>query len=824
MKERYDFKNIEAKWQNHWEETKAFKTTEDETKEKYYVLEMFPYPSGKLHMGHVRNYSIGDVVARFKTMNGFNVLHPMGWDSFGLPAENAAIKNGVEPSIWTWNNIDEMRRQLQELGLSYDWDREVATCDPSYYKWMQWIFIQFYNKGLAYKKENPVNWCPSCQTVLANEQVVDGGCERCGTEVGKKELSQWYLKITDYAERLLNNLDDLPGWPNKVKIMQKNWIGRSEGAEVTFEIDGFQKPLDIFTTRPDTLFGVTYMVLAPEHPYVNELVAGSEYEQAASEYIHRVSHMSDIERTSAVGEKTGVFIGRYCINPMNGQRVPIYISDYVLMGYGTGAIMAVPAHDQRDFEFAKKFGLEILPVIQDGEKPVDVTKMTEALVAEGTMINSGRFDGMLNKEAMSAITADLEQRGIGKQDINYRLRDWLISRQRYWGTPIPMIWCADCGWVAEKEENLPVLLPTDVEFTGKGESPLSTSKNFMKTICPTCGKEATREIDTMDTFLDSSWYFLRYCDARNTQEAFNFDKVKYWMSVDQYIGGVEHAILHLMYSRFFQMALYDCGLVSTEEPFTNLLTQGMVIKDGKKMSKSIGNVVSPAEIIEKFGADTARLFILFAAPPERELDWSDAGVEGSYRFINRVYRMVREFHEKYGIGSADFVINSNADKELAYAMNGTIKKVTEDIRERFNFNTAISSIMELVNEMYHYKELDTFNENQFRQAIYNLLLVMAPFTPHVCEELWQQLGMEGSIHKMPWPIFDEAALVKDSVEIVVQINGKIKDKIELPTALSSKELEERALDNEKIQTLVAGMNVIKVIAVPDKLVNIVVKP
>ena len=824
MKERYDFKNIELKWQKYWSETKAFQTVEDETKEKYYVLEMFPYPSGKLHMGHVRNYSIGDVVARFKTMNGFNVLHPMGWDSFGLPAENAAIKNGVEPSLWTWNNIEEMRRQLQELGLSYDWDREVATCDPSYYKWMQWIFIQFYKKGLAYKKENPVNWCPSCQTVLANEQVVDGGCERCGTEVGKKELSQWYLKITDYADRLLDNLDNLPGWPNKVKIMQKNWIGRSEGAEVVFEIEGFSKPLDIFTTRPDTLFGVTYMVLAPEHPYVNDLVSQTEYESRVKEYVNQVQHMTDIERTSAVGEKTGVFIGRYCINPMNGKKVPIYISDYVLMGYGTGAIMAVPAHDQRDFEFAKKFNLEILPVIQGPQGPVKVEQMSAALVAEGTMINSATFNGMNNKEAMTAITADLQERGIGKKDINYRLRDWLISRQRYWGTPIPMIWCDDCGWVPEKDENLPVLLPTDVEFTGKGESPLSTSKNFMKTTCPTCGKEATREIDTMDTFLDSSWYFLRYCDARNTKEAFGFDKVKYWMSVDQYIGGVEHAILHLMYSRFFQMALYDCGLVSTEEPFTNLLTQGMVIKDGKKMSKSIGNVVSPAEIIEKFGADTARLFILFAAPPERELDWSDAGVEGSYRFINRVYRMVREFMEKHGSGYTDFEIKTDADKELAFAMNGTIKKVTEDIRDRFNFNTAISSIMELVNEMYRYKELDQINENQFRQAIQNLLLVMAPFTPHVCEELWQQLGMDGSIHKSAWPSYDEAALIKDAIEIVVQINGKIKDKIQVPTGLSPKELEERALADQKIQTLVAGMKVVKIIAVPDKLVNIVVKP
>jgi len=824
MKERYDFKEIEAKWQKHWLDAKSFATVEDNSKEKYYVLEMFPYPSGKLHMGHVRNYSIGDVVARFKTMNGFNVLHPMGWDSFGLPAENAAIKNGVEPSLWTWNNIAEMRRQLQELGLSYDWDREVATCDPSYYKWMQWIFIQFYNKGLAYKKENPVNWCPSCQTVLANEQVVDGCCERCGTEVGKKELSQWYFKITDYADRLLNNLEKLPGWPNKVKIMQKNWIGRSEGAEVTFEIEGFDKPMDIFTTRPDTLFGVTYMVLAPEHPYVNELVVGTEYEKEVKAYVDRVQHLSDIERTSAVGDKTGVFIGRNAINPMNGKRVPIFISDYVLMGYGTGAIMAVPAHDQRDFEFAKKFNLEIIPVVETANEKIDVASMTEALVAEGTMINSGQFDGMNNKDAIKAITKDLEERGIGKKDINYRLRDWLISRQRYWGTPIPMIWCDQCGWVPEKEENLPVLLPTDVEFTGKGESPLSTSKEFMKTTCPKCGKPATREIDTMDTFLDSSWYFLRYCDARNEKEAFNYDKVKYWMSVDQYIGGVEHAILHLMYSRFFQMALYDCGLVNTEEPFINLLTQGMVIKDGKKMSKSIGNVVSPAEIIEKYGADTARLFILFAAPPERELDWSDAGVEGSYRFINRVYRMVREFHEKYNGGSTEYSISSDADKELSFEMNSTIKKVTEDIRERFNFNTAISSIMELVNEMYKYKEQETINENQFRAAIQNLLLLLAPFTPHLCEELWQQIGMDESIHKMAWPLFDSAALLKDSVEVVVQINGKIKDKIQVPTALSTKEMEAKALENEKIKQLIAGMTVIKVVAVPGKLVNIVVKP
>ncbi len=822
MIEKYNFTEIEKKWQDKWKTANVFKTTEDESKEKYYVLEMFPYPSGKLHMGHVRNYSIGDVIARFKTMKGYNVLHPMGWDSFGLPAENAAIKHGAAPSEWTWNNIDEMRNQLGELGLSYDWDREVATCHPDYYKWMQWIFIQFYKKGLAYKKENPVNWCPSCQTVLANEQVVDGKCERCGAEVGKKELSQWYFKITDYAERLLSNLENLPGWPEKVKTMQKNWIGKSIGAQVTFKIDGFDKDLDIFTTRPDTLYGVTYMVLAPEHPYVKELAAGSKYETAVHAYLDKVQHMSDIERTSTTNEKTGEFIGRYAINPVNGKKVPIYISDYVLMDYGTGAIMAVPAHDQRDFDFAKKFGLEIIPVVDTDDPDIDVYDLKEAFAAEGNMINSEMFTGMNNKEAIVKIIDYLEEKGIGKKSINYRLRDWLISRQRYWGTPIPMVYCDDCGWVPEKEENLPVMLPTDVEFTGKGESPLTTSKTFAQAVCPKCGKPAKREMDTMDTFLDSSWYFLRYCDAKNTEEAFNLDKVKYWMSVDQYIGGVEHAILHLMYARFFQMALYDLGYVNTEEPFTNLLTQGMVIKDGKKMSKSVGNVVSPAEIIDKYGADTARLFILFAAPPERELDWSDKGVEGSYRFLNRVHRLVYEFTEKYKDAPVAYTLDKKADKDLAYAMNYTIKKVSDDIGERFNFNTAISSIMELVNEMYKYKEGE-INKGLYRAAVENLVLVLSPFTPHICEEMWEHLGHDSFICKENWPVCDESALVRDTVEIVVQINGKVKEKMDVPAGLNKQDLEKLAVENEKIQNLTSGKNVVKVIAVPNKLVNIVVK-
>ncbi len=823
MLEKYNFSEIEAKWQKKWEETKAFKVVEDPDKEKYYVLEMFPYPSGKLHMGHVRNYSIGDVIARYKKMKGYNVLHPMGYDAFGLPAENAAIKNNVEPAEWTWSNIAEMNRQLREMGLSYDWDREVATAHPKYYKWMQWIFIQFFKKGLAYKKENPVNWCPSCQTVLANEQVVDGCCERCGTLVGKKNLSQWYFKITDYAERLLDNLDTLDGWPNKVKIMQRNWIGKSHGAEVEFKIKDRDETLTVFTTRVDTIFGTTFMVLAPEYPTVLDMVEGTEYEAPVKEYIDRCAHMNEIERTSTTNEKTGVFIGQYAVNPFTGKSMPIYISDYVLMGYGTGAVMGVPAHDQRDFEFAKKFDLEIIPVIDPEDPEIDLNDLKEAFAAEGKVINSGEFNGLDNVDAIQKVAEAAEERGIGKKTINYRLRDWLISRQRYWGTPIPMIHCDTCGWVPEKEENLPVMLPTDVEFTGKGESPLATSKTFIDTVCPVCGKPAKRELDTMDTFLDSSWYFLRYCDARNDEAVFDKDKVDYWMNVDQYIGGVEHAIMHLMYARFFQMALYDLGLVKDEEPFKNLLTQGMVIKDGAKMSKSLGNVVSPAEIIEKYGADTARLFILFAAPPERELDWSDKGVEGSYRFINRVYRAVYEYKEKYAEGAADtYEIKSEADKNMAYWMNYAIKKVTDDVGERFNFNTAISTIMEMVNEMYRYKEGEV-NEALYGAAIKNLIIMLAPFVPHVTEEMWDHLGYEGSVHEQSWPVYDESALVKDTVEIVVQINGKIKEKINIPGDLSREEMEKIAMEDEKVKGLTEGKNVVKVIAVPNKLLNIVVK-
>ena len=831
MKDRYNFSEIESKWQKVWEDTKAFKVTEDPDKEKYYVLEMFPYPSGKLHMGHVRNYSIGDVIARFRTMNGFNVLHPMGYDAFGLPAENAAIQHNVEPAEWTWGNIAEMNRQLRQLGLSYDWDREVATAHPNYYKWMQWIFIQFYKAGLAYKKESQVNWCPSCQTVLANEQVVDGCCERCGAMVGKKNLSQWYFKITDYAERLLDNLDKLDGWPNKVKIMQRNWIGKSHGAEAQFKIQDYDETLTVFTTRIDTIYGTTFMVLAPEYPSVPDMVKGTEYEADVMAYIDRCAHMSEIDRTSTSNEKTGVFIGKYAINPFTNKPMPIYIADYVLMGYGTGAVMGVPAHDQRDFDFAKKFGLEIIPVIDPHDPDIDLNNLQEACAAEGTVINSGEFNGMDNKDAIQKIAEVADERGIGRKTINYRLRDWLISRQRYWGTPIPMIYCDTCGWVPEKEENLPVLLPTDVEFTGKGESPIVTSKTFVDTVCPICGKPAKREVDTMDTFLDSSWYELRYCDARNDEEVFSKDKVDYWMNVDQYIGGVEHAIMHLMYARFFQMALYDLGLVKDEEPFQNLLTQGMVTKgytdkDGNyltaKMSKSLGNVVSPAEIIDKYGADTARLFILFAAPPERELEWSDRGVEGCFRFLNRIWRLAYDFQNICGSMQSDYEIRNEADKKLAYTLHYTIKKVTEDIRDRFNFNTAISAVMELVNEMYKYKDGDV-NDALCNTVIRTMLVLMAPFVPHITEELWQDLGYEESVHKQNWPSYDEEALKKDEIEIVVQINGKNKEKINIPGDATREDMLQIAAENEKIKGLTEGKNIVKVIAVPGRLINIVVK-
>ncbi len=832
MERRYNAGTVEKKWQKIWEERNSFHVTEDPNKKKFYDLVMYPYPSGKLHMGHLRNYAIGDVVARSKKMEGYNVLHPIGYDAFGLPAENAAIEHGVEPSKWTHENMDEMDAQLKTMGISYDWDRKIFSCDPLYMKWMQWIFIQFFKKGVAYKKDTDVNWCPSCKTVLANEQVWQGECERCGSVVEKKKLSQWNFKTTAYAERLLENIDTkLGGWPDSVRTMQRNWIGKSKGAIISFPIDGSDKIIEVFTTRADTTFGVTFMVLSPEHPFVEELIKGKPCEEEARKYIRECSMKSEIERTAEGKEKTGVFIDTYAINRMNGKKVPIFITDYVLMGYGTGAVMGVPAHDQRDFDFAKKFGLEIIPTIAPEDPDVDPNDLKEAFLAEGTVINSGQFDGMDWHDAITAMQDWIEEQGWGYPTTTYKMRDWIISRQRYWGCPIPMIWCDDCGWVPEKEENLPVMLPTDVEFTGTGDSPITTSKTFQEGVtCPCCGKPARREVDTMDTFLDSSWYMLRYTDPKNDKEAFNKEKADYWMNVDQYIGGIEHATMHLLYARFFQMVLYDLGLTAYEEPFENLLTQGMVIKgytdkNGEyvkaKMSKSLGNVVSPAEIIDKYGADTARMFILFAAPPERELDWSEAGVEGSYRFINRVYRLVYDFVEEFGNGEMKEEAKSDADKKLIFKLNATIKKVGEDIR-KFSFNTAISSIMELVNEMYKYKDGE-MNVELFRLCINRLMLLLSPFVPHVCEEMWEHTGHEDLIYDQSWPEYDESAIQLDTIQMVVQINGKVKDRIEVPADAEKDAIEQQALAAEKISELLEGKNVVKIITVPGKIVNIVAK-
>jgi leucyl-tRNA synthetase len=824
---KYDFTEIERKWQKRWEAEDAFKREEDPNKEKYYMLEMFPYPSGNLHMGHVRNYSIGDVIARFKTMQGYNVIHPMGWDSFGLPAENAAIERGIHPDQWTRSNIDTMREQLKGLGFSYDWSREVATSSPEYYKWTQWLFLQFYKRGMAYKKKSSVNWCPSCETVLANEQVVNGGCERCSTEVTKKELEQWFFRITEYAQRLLDDIDKLQDWPEKVKIMQKNWIGRSEGAMVSFQIHGFDDKIEVFTTRPDTIYGVSSMVLAPEHPLVIKLVEGTEYEEPVKEFRKRMEHLSEITRTSTDAEKEGLFIGRYVINPMNGKEVPLFIANYVLMDYGTGAVMGVPAHDQRDFEFATKYDLPIVPVIKPRDETIDLDNLDQAFEAEGIMINSGPFDGLDSKEGISKVIEYMEAKGIGEGKVNFRLRDWLISRQRYWGAPIPIMYCDKCGMVPVPEEDLPVLLPTDVKFSGKGNSPLATSESFVHATCPKCDGSARREVDTMDTFVCSSFYFLRFTDPNNHDHPFTMDKTRYWMPVDQYVGGVEHAILHLLYARFFIKVLYDMGLAPVEEPFSRLLTQGMVLKDGAKMSKSKGNTVSPEEIVAKYGADTARLFILFGAPPERDLEWSDQGVEGSFRFLNRIWRLVTESYQVVkdnDLGTEDSL--SGQEKELRYVLHNTIKRVTTDIGERFNFNTAISAIMELVNATYDYLEKNkdgNLNRGILKETVTSMLMMLAPFSPHIASELWELIGMEGSVHEQIWPKWDPKALIKDEIEVVVQVNGKLRGRLTISAEATREEMEKIALGHEKIKEFIAGKNIVRVIAVPKKLVNIVVR-
>lgn len=828
IQEKYAPHDIEAKWQKYWEENKTFKVEMDKDKPKSYVLEMFPYPSGNLHMGHVRNYSIGDVIARFRTMKGFNVLHPMGWDSFGMPAENAAIKHNIPPKKWTLENIANMTRQLKALGLSYDWDREVTTCKEDYYKWTQWFFELFYKRGLAVKKESAVNWCDTCNTVLANEQVIDGKCWRCDHEVVKKDLSQWFFKITDYADELLKDLDLLPGWPERVKTMQHNWIGRSEGLEFSFEIPALNDTVAVYTTRPDTAYGVTFMALAAEHPLIKKICENNPKADEINAFCERVRNQSEIERTSSESEKEGVFTGVYCINPFTGRKVEIWVTNYVLYDYGTGAVMGVPTGDQRDWMFADKYGIEKIVTICPIGKELKLEEMTCAYEEkEGMLVNSGEFTGMEMHKAMSAIMDKAEAEGFGKRRVNYRLRDWLISRQRYWGAPIPIIYCPHCGEVLVPEDQLPVRLPEDVSFNAGAKSPLATSEEFVHCKCPKCGADATRETDTMDTFLCSSWYYLRYTDAHNDKMPFDKELNNYWGPVDQYIGGIEHAILHLLYSRFFVKVLRDAGLVDYDEPFSNLLTQGMVIKDGAKMSKSLGNVVSPEEILSKYGADTARLFILFAAPPERELEWSDQGVEGSFRFLNRIWRIVQAFEAVLAqkVTEYDHSNLSEADKDLRRVLHSSIKKVTNDIETRFNFNTAISTMMELVNALYAYKEAAKEpNAGLVYEAISDLIKMMSPFVPHITEELWRgAIDTNSSVHEQSWPECDEEALKVDNVEIVLQVNGKVRGRLTVPAEATKEELEKIAMADANVQAHIGDATVRKVICVPGRLVNIVAK-
>lgn len=834
MKESYFPQEIEKKWQNIWDETNAFKTPDVSDKPKYYALSMFPYPSGKLHMGHVRNYTITDVIARFKKANGFNVLHPIGWDSFGLPAENAAMKHHVDPETWTDENIAYMKKQLKMLGLSYDWDREVATCKPEYYKWTQWLFLQLYKKGLVYKKEAAVNWCNECGTVLANEQVIDGKCWRCDSVVEKKYLSQWFIKITDYADVLLEDLDKLSGWGDNVKTMQANWIGKSKGAIFKFPVidapNGEKIEVPVYTTRPDTVFGITYLVVAPEYKDIEKLTT-PENKDKVEKYRENARKMSEIERLSTERVKTGVPLGTHCKNPFNGEVFPLWTADYALVEYGTGAVMAVPTHDTRDFAFAKKYNMPMKVVIApENNTSLDASTMTEAYTEEGVLVNSGEFNGIKNTKAKKAITQWAVNKGFGEFKTQYRLRDWLISRQRYWGAPIPVVYCDKCGIQPVPENQLPVLLPKDVNFSVVGKSPITTSKTFKDTVCPVCGGHAVRETDTMDTFVCSSWYYLRYSDARNSEECFNKDKVNHWLPVDQYVGGIEHAILHLLYSRFFTKALRDCGLLDFDEPFKNLLTQGMVLKDGSKMSKSKGNTVDPDEIFENYGADTARLFILSDSPPARDFDWSDAGVEGCYKFLNRVWRLISTNQDNISLDYPKFVAGSLKDKsndDLVRTVHIAIKGITNDISNDFQFNTVISKYRELTNAIYDWqaKKSDLTEEDKqvLSFAVVSLIKLMSPVAVHLTEEAWHDLGGEKSIHEEPWCEWDENLAKSSSITLVVQVNGKVKDKIEVDESLDQEEMKQVALNSEKVKALTEGKTIVKTIVVPKKLVNIVVK-
>ncbi|MBR1943051.1 leucine--tRNA ligase [bacterium] len=823
MDKEYFPQEIEKKWQKVWEENNTFYTPNDSDKPKYYALSMFPYPSGKLHMGHVRNYTITDVIARFKKAQGYNVLHPMGWDSFGLPAENAAMKNGADPAKWTDENIAYMTKQLKMLGLSYDWQREVATCKPDYYKWTQWLFLQLYKKGLAYKKEAAVNWCDECGTVLANEQVIDGKCWRCDSVVEKKYLSQWFLKITDYADRLLQDLDKLEGWGDNVKTMQANWIGKSHGAILKFKVVEKDLEIPVYTTRPDTVHGVTYLVVAPEYKDIEALTT-EENKQAVEEYRANARKLTEIERLSTDRVKTGVPLGTYAINPFTGEQFPLWTADYALVEYGTGAVMAVPTHDERDFAFAKKYNLPMKVVIENPENPSKCE--TKAYTEPGVLVNSGEFNGMKNEDAKKAITQYAVDKGFGEFKTQFRLRDWLVSRQRYWGAPIPVVYCDKCGIQPVPDDQLPVLLPTDVDFSVVGKSPITTSKTFHDAVCPVCGGHATRETDTMDTFMCSSWYYLRYSDAKNSEKCFDKDLVDKWLPVDQYVGGIEHAILHLLYSRFFTKALYDLGLVGFDEPFKNLLTQGMVLKDGSKMSKSKGNTVDPDEIFENYGADTARLFILSDSPPARDFDWSDAGVEGCYKFLNRVWRMISSNQDKI---SLDYVVpetRSKVNDDLVRMVHMSIKGITNDISNDFQFNTVISKYRELANYISDWANKAQWTDedkNVFSFAVLTMVKLMSPVAVHMSEEVWTSLGAKTSIHDEKWCEWDENLAKSSTITLVVQLNGKVRDKIEVDESLDQEELKKIALESPKAKAGIEGKTVVKVIVVPKKLVNIVVK-
>ncbi len=829
MESKYSPKSIEKKWQGHWEREKIFEVTEEPGREKFYLLEMFPYPSGRIHMGHVRNYSIGDVVARFLRMQGYNVLHPMGWDAFGMPAENAAIKAKTHPAKWTYDNIDYMRNQLKQLGFSYDWSREFATCDVSYYRWEQLFFLTMFEKGLAYKRSAYVNWCNTCQTVLANEQVEGGACWRCDQPVVQKQMEQWFFKITQYVEELLDCTYKLPGWPERVLTMQQNWIGKSFGSKLLFPLASGNGSMTVFTTRADTLFGATFMSIAPEHPLVEKLCEGNPQRSEVLAFVEKAKQAKRNDREAEFLDKEGVFTGSYCVNPVTGENIPIYVANFVVMEYGTGAVMAVPAHDQRDFEFAGKYGLPIRVVIKpaDAQSPSAAGELTAAFEEDGVLVNSGAFSGMTSAEARDAVTADLAKKGMGEQTIQYRLRDWGISRQRYWGAPIPVIYCERCGTVPVPAKDLPVVLPTDVAILPNGASPLPFHEPFVKTVCPVCNGPARRETDTMDTFVESSWYFARFACAKYSEGPLNLDQVRYWLPVNQYIGGIEHAVLHLLYSRFFVKVLRDMGYLDVDEPFQNLLTQGMVIKDGAKMSKSKGNVVDPDDMIKAYGADTVRLFCLFASPPEKDLEWNDQGVEGSFRFLSRIWRLVAD-----NLEALRSVAKYDGGRDLSESLAGlhrkthqTIKKVTEDIRDRFHFNTAIAAVMELVNQIYQAVESNARDKTFWpvvKEAVEAMILLVSPMAPHISEELWHELGHTGSVLGQTWPKWSEGALQAEEIVIVVQVNGRLRGRVTVSADASDEAIRQVATADPRVQEFVSGKPIRKIVVVPKKLVNIVI--